>query len=343
MVNSAWFFSTLAQATAAIVGLVVSLSAIQYQLERQRRERRTEDLRDATRSFEEKYEGIISTLAGEFAGTADKSYIDKSWNVTLPGDELNLDIVLSSYEPILNMSLDAPVATLYWSHLSRVSNILIFGVNPSSDPKSHYLFSDIHFDRLRESTEWLDTHLDGRSDFTESLYDDLGITGNSRHTTDVFRSDHPGQSVQDWLQEHQALASEQTELLSGENVQSYRRVAGELYRDFRNLDSLRENTILTFNPNINNILYKSILLLLVGVFLPMTSLVTNMEDIFAVGGTILLSVYELTLLAATFWILLSLLNELQSEFGGATFKESVWSDIQDRFRTYISYMRNKTG
>jgi hypothetical protein len=327
MVNPAWFFSTLAQAVAAIVGLLVSLSAIQYQLERQRRERRTEDLRQATQAFQDKFEHIIAALGSGFAPVANKSFIGKTWNMNIPGDDINLDIVLNSHISILNIAYGAPIATLYWAHLSRISNILIFGVEPSSDPQSHYLFSDIHFDRLRESTRWLDTHLDGRSILIESLYDDLEIPGNNHHVKDVFTTNLPGQSVQDWLQQYQSYASDQTTLLSGKNIQSYRRVAGELHTDFRNLDSLRANTIRTFDPNINNILYKSALLMVVGVFIPMISMISNIDGVLPAYSPFLLSFYEIVLFGIVLIITISLLSEIQEELGGNPFRESLLNSL----------------
>jgi len=66
MTNSAWFFYTLSQGTAAIVGLLVSARLIQYQLERQRRERRTEDLREETKEFEDKFGDVVPPMAGTF-------------------------------------------------------------------------------------------------------------------------------------------------------------------------------------------------------------------------------------------------------------------------------------
>jgi hypothetical protein len=265
------------------------LSAIQYQLERQRRERRTEDLREETLEFTEKYGDILSPIAGEFFRYSDNQYAILYDDLEKTGDDLNLDIVQNSH---------TPVATLYYRHLTRVASIFIQEPNPSADPNLHNLFSEKAFDRLRESSFWLKTHLDQRSMFMDNLYADLRINSNNPYTEDIFDPNPPGESIQEWLQRHQAYASRHDTLLSGENLQSFLRVFEEFHGDFQRLDSLRQNSVLTFDTNINTILLKSLALLIVGVFIPIASLITNPLPIFpwTILSAIILFIYQLTLL-----------------------------------------------
>lgn len=321
MVAPAWFFSTLSQATAAIVGLLVSARLIQYQLERQRRERRTEDLREEIQEFDEKFGHILSPMAGTFAESADLSFWSSSIFLPIPGDKLNLRIVMDS---------SMPVVTMYWVHMARISHILMTGIHPSPNPREHHLFSETEFDRLRESITWLKGNVDERSMFIEYLYADLGIEGNKPYTADVLNPDPPGESLQDWLQRYQDYATRHSTLLSGKNLQSYQRVFGELHRDFQRLDSLRENTIIAFNPGINPFLAKASALILVGVILPLTAIASDVPSLLGwlVIDSTLLYLYEMLLLVGTVVLIFVILDDLQQEFGTTSFpeylKETIW-------------------
>lgn len=327
MVNPAWFFSTLSQGTAAIVGLLVSARLIQYQLERQRRERRTEDLRKEVQELDEKFGHILSPMTGTLAGNADLSFWSQSRFLWLSGDELNLRIAMNSTTPVI---------TMYWVHMARISHILMTGIQPSPNPREHYLFSEQEFDRLRESINWLKGNVDERSPFIDYLYADLGIQGNNQYTADVLDPDPPGESLQDWLQRYQDYATRHSTLLSGKNLQSYQRVFGELHRDFQRLDSLRQNTIITFNPGINPFLAKASVLILVGVILPLAAITSDVPDFLGwlVIDSTLLYLYEMLLLVGTVVLIGVLLDDLQQEFGTTSFPKYL-RDVLERFHQQI--------
>jgi hypothetical protein len=326
MVNPAWFFSTLSQGTAAIAGLLVSARLIQYQLERQRRLRRTEELRTETREFKKKFGHIISPITGTFASSADLSFFTETQSLTLPGDELNLKIA---------MQANMPVVTLYWAHFARISYVFRTGGGPSPKPKQHSLFSEKEFDRLRESIGWLKRNIDERSMFIDNLYADLGIQGKQKYSKDVFDPDPPGESLQDWLQRYLDYAARHSSLVSGKNLSSYQRVIGELNRDFQRLDSLRENSLITFNPNIASFLAKSFLLIVVGVILPLAATVSNTPQFLSwlILDSTALFLYQILLLAATVALIYTLLDDIQQEFSDAS--------LTDHTKEYLnSVLRN---
>jgi hypothetical protein len=322
MVDPAWFFSTLSQGTAAIVGLIVSARLIQYQLERQRRERRTEDLREEIQEFDKKFGHILSPMAGTFAGNADLSFWPQSRFLWVKEGKLNLKIAMNS---------SMPVVTMYWVHMARISHILMTGIHPSPNPRAHYLFSEKEFDRLRESITWLKENVDERSPFIEYLYADLWIQGNKPYTADVLDPDPPGESLQDWLQRYQSYATRHSTLLSGKNLQSYQRVFGELHRDFQQLDSLRKNTIITFNPGINPFLAKASVLILIGVILPLAAMTSDIPDLLGwlIIDSTLLYLYEMFLLIGTVIIIFVLLDDIRQEFGTTSFPEYLKETMEE--------------
>lgn len=321
MVNSAWFFSTLSQGTAAIVGLLVSARLIQYQLERQRRERRTEDLREEIKEFEEKFGDVVPPMAGAFFENADL-LIESTPSLydihTLPSNELNLKIAMDSSKPVV---------TLYWAHMFRVNHVLMEDIHPSPDPERHYLLSEEGFDTLRDSIKWLKTNMDQRSDFIEYLYADLEIEADSPYTANVLDVDMPRESLHEWLQRHQNWNPP-----SGKNLQSYQHVIGELYRDFQRLDSLRQNTIITFNSGIGIFLKKASALIIVGVILPLTAITSDVPDPLSwlvIDGAILF-MYEVILLIGTVFFIFVLLDDLRQEFEN----ESLLDDLRQSISEY---------
>jgi len=216
-----------------------------------------------------------------------------------------------------------PVITMYWAHMARTSHILMEGIHPSPNPSAHYLFSEQEFDRLRESIIWLKNNVDERSQFIDYLYADLEISDKKPYTANVLHPDPPKETLQDWLRSYQDYANRHSSLLSGENLQSYQRVFGELYRDFQRLDSLRENTIITFDPGINPFLAKTGALIFVGVIMPLAAITSDVPyllDWMVIDST-LLYIYEITLLIGTSILIFVLLDDLQRQFGSKSFSE----------------------
>ena len=63
MVSSAWFFSTLAQATAAIIGLTLAFTVSTHLSRRERRKARTDELRKELADLREKYQYVLDTMS----------------------------------------------------------------------------------------------------------------------------------------------------------------------------------------------------------------------------------------------------------------------------------------
>ena len=308
MVDPAWFFSTLPQATAAIVGFLISLRAIQYQLEKQRRETRTRDARQDLLDFKEKYMDILHPIAGQFYHQPDSHVVGMAMNLSQPNDRNHLVIAFGT---------ERPTQALYYHHLVRVSEIIRTEIEPSPDPESHYLLSDTAFRRLEESVTWLKDNFTQQSEFMEYLQADLEIDGSSPYVKDVFNPDPPGESVRDWLLRYFSYAEEQQGIYSGKSLQSFQRIVEELYNDYQRIDATRANTIADFDPKINEFLVRSVVVILIGVVLPAASLLSNVPaflSVLAIDSTSLY-IYELSLLIVTFALILSLVAELQSDFG----------------------------
>lgn len=62
-ISPAWFYSTLAQSTAAVIGLTIAFTISTHLSRRERRRKRTDDLKRETIEFSEKYQPILDTIA----------------------------------------------------------------------------------------------------------------------------------------------------------------------------------------------------------------------------------------------------------------------------------------
>ncbi|WP_169333099.1 hypothetical protein [Halomicrobium katesii] len=331
MSEADYFFSALAQSTAAIAGLVITLSAVRYQLERQRRERRTEDLREAMIELEEKYTPILNVIAGEFADDAELYFF-----TLLEESKVSSEIV----EGLIGLHADNPNVTLLWYHLSNISLILTMAINPSEDPSEHYILPPEQYEQIQDSVTWLDENFKENTEFIQSLYSELEIDSSSGYTEDHFSPEMPGDSVQDWLQRHQEYTSKYESLFSGNNLQSFRRVIEEFDKDYTKVDSLLKNTIVDFTPNITKTLKYSSLLIAVGVFLPLLALTTKPPEVFSflILTDQILYLYELLLLVLsvifTYMIAESVTKDITGEY-------IIKSQILTLFKNTISRMTDE--
>ncbi|MGB9962371.1 hypothetical protein ACOZ32_09210 [Halobacterium sp. MBLA0001] len=209
-------------------------------------------------------------------------------------------------------------------------------IHPSPDPERHYLLSEDGFDTLRESIGWLKTNMDQRSKFIEYLYADLEIEADSPYTAHVLNPDRPRESLHEWLKRHYNWNPP-----SGKNLQSYQYVIGELNRDFQRLDSLRQNTIITFESGIGIFLKKVSALTIVGVILPLTAITSDLPDSLSwlmIDGTMLF-LYEGVLLIGTVFFIFVLLDDLQNEFGS----ESILNNLMEPILNIVNKLRSDKG
>jgi len=200
-------------------------------------------------------------------------------------------------------------------------------IHPSPDPQHHYLLSEEGFDTLRDSIKWLKTNMDERSKFIEYLYADLGIEADKPYTANVLDADRPRESLYEWLERYYDWHPP-----SGKNLHSYQYVIGELHQDFQRLDSLRQNTIITFQSGISVFLKKASALIIVGVILPLTAITSDVPDLLSwlvIDGAILF-IYEVGLLIGTVFFIFVLLDDLRQEFEN----ESLFDGLRESISEY---------
>lgn len=260
MADPAWFFSTLAQSTAAIIGFIIAFSAVLYQLDRQRRERRTQELREELIDFEDEYDEVL--VNARF----------------LILDSFPEEDTINEEGPAKFVSGNEGIEMLFDAvrNFERISD-LFDGLDHSPNPKRDYLISDEEFEELASAVEALsDTFsLEDSDGIRAELHRLTGIPKSDLWDANVFgyRVDSPKEAdptcysynIQEW-----ALGGSGTSrVLTGQTLRSLNTVVRRLERDFHAVEAKKRNTLVGYEPDVKYPLFLSGILLVIGVFLPM--------------------------------------------------------------------------
>ncbi|MUV60011.1 hypothetical protein [Halobacterium sp. CBA1126] len=276
-----WFFSTLSQSSAALIGLVITFTAVLFQLERQRRRDRTEELRSGLIDLKDKYEAVLAAIAGVFLGDV------KEHSAPYLPDE---DVLSMSAEELKEYSQDKSPPdrwnlSLLYLHTVRVQ-FLLYKVSPSEDPLSHYLLSEEEFQRLEESSNWLTENIsypefeNGR--FEKELRQETDIDEDE---DDFFEADildvdagsvrEYNNIIQRWLAVNlEDYRVDLAERDSGENLVSISRIFVEFQKDYPKVTQGRHNTILDYETNAQPVIKKTAIFAMTGVFVPLFFLIS---------------------------------------------------------------------
>ena len=168
MVSPTQLFSMLTQAVAGIVGFVVSFGAVLYTLERQRRERRTERLREELRDFKSTYENVINAI---WLATAAAPVTSDSV------DEIDLEQPEDQLRDMIENEANEVDKILFSYHMMQLKTLLE-DINPEND----YLLPENDFQKFKNSIDWVTDYLDaGNRDQNIQLYIDLSnhVSANS--------------------------------------------------------------------------------------------------------------------------------------------------------------------
>jgi len=282
MVAPQYFFSTLAQASAAIVGFVIAIAAALYSLERQRVERRTDQYRDALDEFKNRYGFALSTLDSMLEGEGGNTTHEMTDNLRLDSDEVE-KLVREEYD-------DNPMTSLYLAHVRR-----ILGLFHRIGPENDYVLSLEELDALQESVYWMYSQFYNLGDEPNSVikefikeatgkpYSEHEKPGDIRLFGDT--EDLKGFSphlLQKWFEERRAIESEvlrptpEEDLprenrgiqITGDNFWSIKTLSEYLFNDFRKVRREAAGTSVDYESGIRPVVKVSTYLILVGVILP---------------------------------------------------------------------------
>lgn len=276
MASPEWFFSTLAQSSAAIAGLVIAFSAVLYQLERQRREKRTDELREVLIDFQDEHHRQIKAYQLGFSKLLNVESKDRYDYITdnySPIDQEREDVVQSLSS---DNRIDHPKICYIWLNLFTIEDVLT-NIQPSSDRSSHYLLSLEQFETLDDSIGelyYFFTTPDALSkimDEFEEIFPGIDITKN------VVQISAP---YQDAILNAETTENHEIENDGGNDgvvfvsIQDINQYVASLNLDFQTAYAKKGRTILYPSQTVTGIVKISGILVMTGVFLPMVFLFT---------------------------------------------------------------------
>jgi hypothetical protein len=209
MVTPAWFYSTIAQASAAIIGLTIAFTISTHLSRRERRRRRTDKARNEAIQFKQKYQPLLESIARD---------IQQETQINVDETRYELEDV-STVESWADDSHD-PVSGRIWALTSGISNILSDFTLLSAEPTRNQL------ETMQNAVQELEYNL---------LYRDCGndrafyteITGQQPEDADGFyyHDDILGddESISAWLDRNRRsrdenIAGARASDLTGKNI-----------------------------------------------------------------------------------------------------------------------------
>ncbi|WP_248516694.1 hypothetical protein [Salinarchaeum laminariae] len=287
-----WFFSTLAQASAAITGIIVAIASVLYQLEKQKSRENQEVLKEEMADFRDKYERVLAYICGQLQGPPDTHYAPGSPKVAeleSTPEELKKRIIEESenadpeeYIPWTSKGywalpvLATQVARIHWftSKIGPTSNISDGGFTLDSKD----------YNKIKESIDFLSKETKYNSNMMSQLTHELtelsGFDPDESETgvaqANIFAINAPGISdnpILEWLhsdrEDHRLIPERHT----GRNLYSITDILIELEKDFSRVDAAWENAHTTGDFPLIKVIWTSTALLFFGVFLPIISLI----------------------------------------------------------------------
>lgn len=128
MVTPAWFYSTIAQASAAIIGLTIAFTVSTHLSRRERRRRRTDKVREEAIELKQRYQPLMDTIART---------IKEATDISVDNTRYELEDVSSVESWASNKN--APVSAQIWALTSGISHILSEFTILSAEPTREQL------------------------------------------------------------------------------------------------------------------------------------------------------------------------------------------------------------
>lgn len=277
-----YFFSTLAQASAAIVGFVIAIAAALYSLERQRVERRTDEYRDALVEFKNRYGFALSTLDSMLEREGGKTTHEMTDDLSLDNDELE-ELVREEYD-------EKPVTSLYLAHVRR-----ILGLFNRIGPENDYVLSLDELDALWESVYWMYIQFYNLGDEPNSAIKEFIKETTGKHyseheeSADITLFGDSGSvtgyspfQLQKWFEERRTVESEvlrptpdedgvldvRDEYITGDNFWTIKILSEYLHNDVQKVRREAFGTVIDYDSGIRPVVKVSAYLILLGVILP---------------------------------------------------------------------------
>lgn len=274
MVSSAWFFSTLAQATAAIIGLTLAFTISTHLSRRERQKARTDELREELADLREKYQYVLDTMS--------RALRDSDAQFNTPDIRFDLTGEQNDVEQWAAQQPDSETARA-WAYISGAAAIL-----SNIDVLSEYTLDRKQFSQLNGAATELKNLFRRSGGIDETLYQQITQTDTGSVPSDYYFEDilEENNRVESWWSRysttyHDNIAGVRPNdpAFTGKNLFSWAMLFEDMERDGIEIGSHAVGTEVTsdfMSPRfVERVIWTSMKLGFVGVLLPSLFLISS--------------------------------------------------------------------
>lgn len=304
MADPAWFFSTLAQAIAAIIGFFIALATVIYQLDKVEKRRKTEDLRESYKEFKEYYLPHYRVMSFQVLSLIDER---------LPDQLAESDDLEERERELLEQDFDMPHTIYLWS-LIRDINIKLKSIGPAAQPENHYLLTE---DELEE----LEDRIGEINEFINE-----GTLGNDTPLLDEIEETHGlnwgdimyGEELRNIFYDYETISEKFDVDIERETFDIYNNLSTIGSAPFILMLGVQgkkhemSNTILDKDAWLEPFFKKSMVLVLIGVVLPICALIAPPIQILVLQGGAL-TVYQTFLVLGSMTVMGLLIRDIRDK------------------------------
>lgn len=296
MVDSAWFFSTLAQSAAAVIAFTIAFASVLFNSRIDSLQENTEKLRQEFITLQDKYAEVLQSMAhalceeAEFEDPRDvdpRALIDEYGTAQaaamIQRESQRLEMTNDEIDDWADDQPD-PTAGRAWAHYLRAAGLL----NEIMDLTGNLLSrDDVH--QLRDSADAVANIFDNTNDGSDDVYEELAndTPDNGYRSESIVEAQA---ALTSWLNENMpAIDDRRTgwpdlqDTTDGTNIISYTLVSDELQRDVYDLiQNVPETKLLPLPDPIKAV--KRLLLItlglgITGILLPLLFLITPSDTL----------------------------------------------------------------
>lgn len=294
MAVAEWFFSTLAQSTAAIIGFTIALAAALYTSRLEKIRHQTESLRDQLIEIQDEYQPVLSGISttlledGNFSTDGISSNIDAQGIIEDSHDteeaaariqyqSRGLDATTEEIEEWAVEQSDVQAALL-WAHNKRTNGLL-----GEISPLTENLLTPDQMGEIMDSIRVMKNTLDANNESAQTLYEEItgDDAGQGFHTEDIFSETESverwiDRNLQDYNRRHVGFEIPDS-IATGRNISNWATMFEEFERDVGLAGGSALDSKIISNPrsNIKEFLKLAAMLGLVGIFIPLMFLIVS--------------------------------------------------------------------
>jgi len=300
--SPAWFFSTMSQAMATIIGFIISLLAVLQQLRYDRKKRRIDEFKTNFIQFNQKYSnstGEVMQLLKDFFHGSIPTEVPKP-------DRIDGNFIENILEE--NPS-EYPITNGVWLHIYNINSKLNSiesseNIDQGEMPPEHKILE------IKQSLE----HISGSiSKGNTTITDEMELCSDSEELSiknDIFsESDTRHMDLETWFDRYFVGDSDQGQY--GHDILSIVNYFEEMEKDFEELFTSYKAATSTSEEKLSKSMKYIILITFTGVFVPILSLLTFPDSFISFSDSLILK-YQIMLTVVLFIMICWLLTKVTS-------------------------------